>query len=106
MTFHVTLATPDKVFFDGAATEAVCPGLRGFFGILARHTRMMTAMKTGILKIRGESQEQYFLVEGGMVEVANDRIELLADFVTPATSAADAEVKLDELKAKLPNPAA
>jgi F-type H+-transporting ATPase subunit epsilon len=104
MTFHVTLATPDRVFFDGPASEAVCPGLGGRFGVLSRHTLMMTALTTGILRILGESKESYFVVDGGMVEVGNDHIELLADSVTPASGSADAEQKLEELKVRHPRP--
>jgi F-type H+-transporting ATPase subunit epsilon len=104
MTFRVTLATPDKVFFDGPATEAVCPGIKGLFGVLARHTRLMTALTTGILKVRGEGQDHFFVVDGGMVEAGNDRLDLLADAVIPAAGAADAEQKLEELKASRPAP--
>jgi F-type H+-transporting ATPase subunit epsilon len=104
MTFHVTLATPDKVFFEGPAVEAVCPGLKGLFGVLPGHAPMMTALTAGILKICGESREAYFVVDGGMVEVGSDRLELLLDFVMPAAGAADAEQKLEEMKVRRPKP--
>lgn len=104
MTFRLTLATPDKVFFDGPAVEVVCPGIKGLFGILARHSRMMTALTTGILKVQGESQEFFFVVDGGMVEVADDRLDLLVDAVIPAKDGMDAEQKYEELKASRPRP--
>ncbi len=104
MIFRLTLATPDKVFFDGPAEEAVCPGIKGLFGVLARHARMMTALTTGILKVRGESQEFYFVVDGGMAEMGDDRLDLLVDAVIPAAGGADAEQKLEELKASRPKP--
>jgi F0F1-type ATP synthase epsilon subunit len=65
---------------------------------------MMTALTTGILKVQGESQEHYFVVDGGMVEVGADRLDLLADAVIPASGAADAEQKFEELKASRPEP--
>ena len=36
MTFHLHLCTPDKIFFDDTTDSIVCPGLNGYFGVLAR----------------------------------------------------------------------
>lgn len=102
MTFRLTLATPDKVFFDGLADAAVCPGVKGQFGILAQHAHMMTALTIGIVKISGEGREDYFVVDGGMAGVDPEHVELLADAVIPAKDAVDAEQKLEELKAAKP----
>ena len=44
MTFKILLSTPDKTFFNGPADSLVCPGLGGYFGVLAKHARMVSAI--------------------------------------------------------------
>ena len=52
MTFHLRLCTPDKTFFDAETDGIVCPGLNGYFGVLARHLPLISGLGTGVLKVR------------------------------------------------------
>ena len=99
MTFRFQLATPDKVFFNGDAESLVVPGPEGYFGILARHARMVAAVGTGILKIEAAGSPQLFVVDGGVAEVTPEETMILADVAIAASDSADAEEKLAEIRA-------
>jgi F-type H+-transporting ATPase subunit epsilon len=98
MTFHLRLCTPDKIFFDDATDSIVCPGLDGSFGVLARHLPLIGGLGTGLLKVRTGNITQYFVIDGGMAEVQGDTVGIFANAVFPASTSAEAEEKLEELK--------
>lgn len=99
MTFQFLLATPDKAFFNGVANSVVCPTPDGYFGILARHAQTVAAVGIGIVKVESEGSVKLFVVDGGVAEVTPERTVILADSVTPASDTADAEEKVEEIKA-------
>ena len=100
MTFRLTIATPDKTYFEGLAGGVTCPGLGGYFGVLSRHARMVSAIGMGIVKVETDQAETLlFVVDGGLADVGPERVQILADRVVKATSVANAEEKLEEAKA-------
>lgn len=98
MTFRLTLATPDKTYFDGPVTAVVCPGMKGSFGVLTGHAPMVAGLSTGILKLQAEEATRFFVIDGGLAEVDQQRAEILADNVAIAEDETQAEEKLEELK--------
>lgn len=48
-------------------------------GILPHHSPVLTVLKTGVLKVRKDSQEQFFAISGGFMEVQPDLVTVLAD---------------------------
>ncbi|MEI6563950.1 MAG: F0F1 ATP synthase subunit epsilon [bacterium] len=99
MTFKFLLSTPDKTFYNEVADSIVCPGPEGYFGVLARHARMVAAVGTGVLKVISEGNTKLFVVDGGVAEVTPESTFILADLAIPASDPADAEEKLQEIKA-------
>ena len=99
MMFQFQLCTPDKIFFKGEASSLVVPGLDGYFGVLARHARMVSAVGLGTVKIVSGEKTLLFVVDGGVAEVTPEESVILADRVIPATDTADAEEKIEEIKA-------
>lgn len=97
MTFHLRLCTPDKIFFDDTTDGIVCPGLNGYFGVLARHEPLIGGLGTGTLKVKTGNTTQYFVIDGGMAEVQGDSVGIFANAVFPTATVAEAEEKLDEL---------
>lgn len=98
MTFRLRLATPDKTFFDEDAEAMVCPGLGGYFGVLSRHQPLIGGIGSGILRIKVAGDTRFFVVDGGLAEVRGTAVEILANAVFPAETAADAEERMEELK--------
>ena len=99
MTYKFLLSTPDKTFYNGMVDSIVCPGPEGYFGILARHARMVAAVGTGVIKVISGLETRLFVVDGGIAEITPESAFILADLAIPATDPADAEEKLQETRA-------
>ncbi len=81
----VEIVTPEKRILSVQADEAIIPGGRGLFGVRPGHTPFLSLMEPGALTlIDGGRRENYF-VAGGFVEVANDKVLVLADVAEAVT---------------------
>lgn len=77
---HVTLISPEKSVYDGAADAIVAPAYDGEVGILPRHAPFMTLLGEGRMTVReGESSRQ-FAVRGGFLQVVDDVVRVVAEF--------------------------
>ncbi len=77
---HVEILTPDKKLFSGDAEYINVPGKAGGTGILRNHAPLISALKAGKVKVRDlEKKEHFFDIKGGIVEVRNDNVTLLAE---------------------------
>jgi F-type H+-transporting ATPase subunit epsilon len=81
-TFHFDLVSPEKLAFSGEVDQVDIPGLEGDFGVLAGHAPVVAAMRPGILTIITGGQKQKVIVLGGLAEVSEDRLTVLADVAT------------------------
>ena len=98
-TFHLELVTPDGTQFESDAVSVVIPGVRGSWGVLARHAPMIGAVGDGVLKVETEGGTKYFVVTGGVAEIDPVRTVILADGLMEAENPGDAEQKLQEWRA-------
>lgn len=94
---HVSIVTPEGKQFDGPATSVSAPGVEGSFGVLASHAPLISGLGKGIVKIVAQSKTSYFVVDGGIAEVRDNAVVLLADRVKSADGADDAAAKLKAL---------
>jgi F-type H+-transporting ATPase subunit epsilon len=78
---RVTVISPEQAVFDGDAESVVAPAYDGLVGILPRHAPFMTLLGKGILKVRSGGAENRFQVAGGFLQVAKDRVRIVADRV-------------------------
>ncbi|MBR0716948.1 F0F1 ATP synthase subunit epsilon [Bradyrhizobium liaoningense] len=104
-TFHFDLVSPERLAFSGEVDQVDIPGWEGDFGVLAGHAPVVAAIRPGILTIITGGQKQKVIVLGGLAEVSDDRLTVLADVATSleeldraqfADSIADMEGKLAE----------
>jgi F-type H+-transporting ATPase subunit epsilon len=75
----VEIITPDKELFKGEARYVGVPGVDGSMGFLENHAPLITVLKAGEVKVRTESGEQRFAVNGGVVEVSHNTVLVLAE---------------------------
>ncbi|MBP9669638.1 MAG: F0F1 ATP synthase subunit epsilon [Candidatus Pacebacteria bacterium] len=75
--FHLTIASPSEVFFDGDATEVSLPGNEGAFQVLAQHEPLITTLRKGMISYKTESSGDTVAIEGGVVEVAENHCTVL-----------------------------
>jgi F-type H+-transporting ATPase subunit epsilon len=57
----------------------VAPGAEGSLGILPRHAALFSLLSAGEMRIKKDGREQSLVVFGGFLEVANNRVLVLAD---------------------------
>ncbi|MGV7215622.1 F0F1 ATP synthase subunit epsilon [Bradyrhizobium sp. UFLA05-112] len=81
-TFHFDLVSPEKLAFSGEVDQVDIPGWEGDFGVLAGHAPVVAAVRPGILTIIAGGQKQKVIVTGGLAEVSDNRLTVLADVAT------------------------
>ena len=75
----VEIITPCKMIFSGNASLVGFPGMDGSFSILENHAPLVAALKKGQIKVVSEGETLFFEINGGIVEVLKNRIEVLAE---------------------------
>lgn len=78
---QVEIITPDKELFNGEAVLVQLPGIDGSFEILNNHAPLISALKEGKIKIKKskEGKEEFYDINGGVIEVLNNRVLVLAE---------------------------
>lgn len=77
---QLEIVTPEKNLYNGEVTSVVFPGSDGSFGILDGHAPIVSTLKEGEIKItESNNSETSFNVKGGVVEVNNNKIIVLAE---------------------------
>ena len=104
-TFHFDLVSPEKLAFSGEVDQVDIPGAEGDFGVLAGHAPVVAAVRPGILTVTSGGSKQKIIVLGGLAEVSESGLTVLADTATSideldhakfAATIADMEAKLAE----------
>jgi F-type H+-transporting ATPase subunit epsilon len=74
------IITPDKKLFSGQVKSIVLPGSDGKFGLLENHAPIISSLKKGTLKVIDSSEAtQNFEINGGVVEMLNNQVIVLAE---------------------------
>ena len=77
---HLEILTPDKKVYSGEVTSVNLPGTSGYFEVLVNHAPLISTLDKGQIKINGSVEDRIF-VDGGVVEVLNNNIIVLAESV-------------------------
>ena len=75
------IVTPDKKVFEGEVTSVTFPGTDGEFQVLSNHAPLISSLGKGSLKISASDKNEEMTVDGGVVEVLNNHIIVLAESV-------------------------
>src|SRR5881397_1466558 len=83
---HVTVVSPERAVFDGAADAVVAPAYDGQVGILPGHAPFLALLGTGVLAVRQGSASSRFTIAGGFLQVVGacgggDAVRIVADRV-------------------------
>ena len=81
-TFHFDLVSPEKFAFTGEVDQVDVPGVEGDFGVLAGHAPVVAAIRPGILTVTTGSSHEKIIVLGGLAEVSDKGLTVLADVAT------------------------
>jgi len=74
------IVTPDEKVFEGEVISATFPGSDGSFQLLNNHAAMVSTLGKGDIRYQQEKKnEVHLLVEGGVVEVMNNKVNVLVE---------------------------
>ena len=95
----VKVISSSKNIFEGdGVTEVYAPATEGIVGIMSGYTNFISTLNIGVLKIKQGSQITKIVLNGGMIQVVDDVILVLAD----EASQTDVLVK-EEIEAAIEN---
>jgi F-type H+-transporting ATPase subunit epsilon len=76
----VEVVTGERVVYaENDVDMVVAPGAEGQLGILPKHAPLFSLLSAGEMRIKKGGGEQSLVVFGGFLEVANNRVLVLAD---------------------------
>ena len=74
------IITPEKKAFEGEVTSVKFPGISGGFEILNNHAPIISTLTSGVIRvITSENNTENFDINGGVIEMQNNKIIVLAD---------------------------
>jgi F-type H+-transporting ATPase subunit epsilon len=79
MTLSLRILAPDKSVFDGSADEVILPSTTGQLGVLTGHVSLLTALDSGVLRLRQGSSWQSIALMGGFAEVESNEVTVLVN---------------------------
>jgi len=75
---NVEIITPDKIIYKGEAELVQLPGIDGSFEILENHAPLISALDKGKIKVKKGGSEDFYEINGGVIEVLNNKVLILA----------------------------
>lgn len=79
MTLTVRVVAPDKTVWDSEAEEVILPSTTGQLGILSGHAPLLSALDTGVMRVRPGKDWVAIALMGGFAEVENDQVTILVN---------------------------
>ncbi|MEO1144923.1 MAG: ATP synthase F1 subunit epsilon [Cyanobacteria bacterium J06638_22] len=79
MALAVRVIAPDKTVWDEASDEVILPSTTGQLGILSGHAPLLTALDTGVMRVRAGKDWVTIALMGGFAEVENDEVIILVN---------------------------
>jgi F-type H+-transporting ATPase subunit epsilon len=79
-TFPLQLVTPTGIAYEGDVVEVTAWNPIGQFGVLADHINFITSLVPGVVEIElPDGGMLYYVVSGGLAEVKDGKMTILAD---------------------------
>ena len=81
MIMDIRVLTPDRVICTTTANEVILPGVTGQVGVLDGHAALVTALDTGLLRIKLDEAWTPIILCGGLAEIDRNRVTVLVNDV-------------------------
>ena len=103
MSLTLRVLAPDQSVFDGTAEEVILPSTTGLIGILPGHISLVTALDTGVMRVRANGSWNSIALMGGFAEVEADDVTVLVNGAELGSTidATTAEAELEKAKAEV-----
>jgi F-type H+-transporting ATPase subunit epsilon len=78
---YLEIITPDKKVFAGKVNVIQVPGSKGLFEVLEYHAPIISTLEKGRVKIVEGNTESFFQIQGGVIEVKDNHVIILAESI-------------------------
>jgi F-type H+-transporting ATPase subunit epsilon len=86
-SFPFKLVSPTGIVYEQPVEQVVAVGSNGEFGVLAGHINFITAILPGVITIKpGDGSITEYLLAGGLAEVREGTMTVLADEAIPVAA--------------------
>ena len=87
MSFSFQIISPEKSVFNESIEMVIIPGTEGDIGVLSNHMPLITSLRLGNIYIYKDKKViKKFLVNGGILEVIENRCTLLTEDISDLES--------------------
>jgi F-type H+-transporting ATPase subunit epsilon len=77
---QLEIITPEKSVYSGEVTSVLFPGTDGKFEVLNNHAPIISTLTEGQVRIIDNNQQTELIdIKGGVIEMQNNKIIVLAD---------------------------
>jgi F-type H+-transporting ATPase subunit epsilon len=74
------IITPEKELYQGEVISVKLPGIDGEFEILKNHAAIISTLSSGEIKVKTDKEKnENFKINGGVIEMQNNNIIVLAN---------------------------
>mgnify|MGYP003348643002 CR=1 FL=1 len=74
------ILTPEQKIFSGDVYGVQLPGISGLFEVLDKHAPLVSALKSGTLKLlKDKNASSLYTIQSGFVEVLNNKATVLVE---------------------------
>ena len=78
----IEIITVEKKLYSGEIKLVQVPGSKGSFEILKNHAPIISTLEKGRIKVLDmEGKQEFFEINSGVIEAANNKIVVLAEVV-------------------------
>ncbi|AWV99828.1 ATP synthase F1 subunit epsilon [Arcticibacterium luteifluviistationis] len=78
------IITPDNNVFEGEVSVVTLPGKNGEFQVLKDHAPLVSTLAKGNLTYEQGGSKGSLIVDGGVIEIVNNKVLVLAEAVLEA----------------------
>lgn len=79
MSINLHIVTPARNMLSTVCDDVVLPGFDGEMDVLTDHAHFINALGAGVVKINKGGSTQKVAIRGGVVEIGNNEVTVLAD---------------------------
>ncbi|MCU0847209.1 MAG: ATP synthase F1 subunit epsilon [Spirochaetes bacterium] len=91
-----SILTPERSLFEGDVDFVIVQAHNGEMGFLINHAPLISELGVGEIRLREGKSTEYLVVEGGVVEIKDNRLIILAE-----SAMKKSELDPQEIEAKL-----
>ena len=78
---YLEIVTPDKKVYSGKVDSVQVPGSKGSFAVLEYHAPIISTLEKGKIKVVERGADSFFEISGGVIEVKENVVIILAESV-------------------------